>query len=316
MAHSAAAHGMHAPLLHVERGGEDGDSGGDGGNGVAAGLWTVRTARVLCTAAALALLGTCSLLPPPAQMPEAAVSVVTLAEKVRIELYGMAGCPFTRGFIEGPLAETLTTVPELVDFHLHPFGNSYYVTKECGGTAEGMPFASYFSGYNMTVRKCWDWHCGAAAAVPAPDCFSGALVCQHGATDCMVTTAWACAQDAAGGEVSAYMPFVRCTAHRFLGVTSEAAFDRAVRGCAAGTSLDGRELLRCARGDHGRELLSAQARATVGHAGVPFVLVDGIKLRDTGCVACGDGIMQKVCEASRTRGGRETSVCMGIFGQI
>lgn len=237
--------------------------------------------------------------------------------RVLVQLYGMAGCPYTRGFIEGPLAETLATLGDHVHLEFHPFGNSYYATEACGGSANSYPYASFFHGYNATVRECWDNICGAAAAEPAADCFSGQLLCQHGATDGLVTKAWACAKDLAGEATAGYMPFVQCTAHRFLGVTSAASLHQTLSECAEATpTLNKAELLSCAAGPRGVELYNAEARATVPHAGVPYALVEGRAVDDTGCVACGDGIIQRVCEALRANGGVETPVCAGIFGEI
>uniref|UniRef100_A0A7S4V7D1 Uncharacterized protein n=1 Tax=Alexandrium monilatum TaxID=311494 RepID=A0A7S4V7D1_9DINO len=235
--------------------------------------------------------------------------------RVRVEVYGMAGCPFTRAFIEGPLSEAMATAPDLVDLRLHPFGNSYYVVEGCGGTAAGMPFTGYFKAYDPDVRKCWDERCGEAAREPAPDCFSGDLVCQHGVTDCLVTTAWACAESLAKGDASSYLPFVQCTARRFLGVTSEAAFEESVQQCASTSGLSGEKVVACSLGTRGRALLNAQGRATVLHAGVPYVLVDGRLLEDTSCVACGDGLMQRVCEAARGSVGADNAVCDAIIGK-
>mmetsp|Transcript_53087 Transcript_53087/g.164450 ORF Transcript_53087/g.164450 Transcript_53087/m.164450 type:complete len:292 (-) Transcript_53087:81-956(-) len=251
--------------------------------------------------------------PEPLAARVQALAVAKVA-KVTVEVYGMAGCPFTRGFIEGSLAETLAVVPDLIDLQFHPFGNNYYVTDECGGTAEGMPYASYFKGYNATARQCWDELCGANAKEPAKDCFSGPLVSQHGVTDGLVTTAWACAKSMASGVAVLYMPFVFCTAQRFLGITTEASLEQAVFACAPG--FVGQELMACVSGPQGRRLLNEQARATKPHPGVPYVIVDGKVLDDTGCVACGDGIMQKVCEAARAKGLPDTPACKGIFGEV
>jgi len=244
------------------------------------------------------------------------LSAAVAGRKVRIDVYGMAGCPYTRAFVEGPLSETIDVADQLVELNLHAFGNSYHPTRQCGGTADGMPYASYFKGYNQSVRECWDKTCGAAAATPAEDCFSGPLVCQHGTTDGMMTTAWACAKDSAGHVAQKYMPFVRCASLRFLGVTSEHTFHQAVSTCAATAGLDEKEVIDCTLGPSGQELLRKEARATVPHSGVPYVVIDGQPLGDTGCVACGDGIMQKVCESWRAAGGRATPACEGIFGLI
>lgn len=250
-----------------------------------------------------------------AVLPSMAVAE-PMGGKVRVDVYGMAGCPFTRAFVEGPLSETVAVASELVDLRLHAFGNNYHPTRECGGTAEGMPFASYNKGYNMTIRECWDGICGAAAAEPAEDCFSGPLVCQHGSTDGMMTTAWACAMRSVDMVASKFMPFVRCTAVNFLGVTSETTFKDVVARCAASAGMNEQEVLQCAVGPVGEQLLMEEARTTVPHPSVPYVIIDGQLLNDTKCVACGDGIMNKVCQAWRVRGGQDSPACEGIFGLI
>lgn len=247
--------------------------------------------------------------------PAALLTVAEAPARVKVEVYGMAGCPFTRAFIEGPLTETLTIAADLIDFQIHPFGNHYFVTETCGGTVENMPFASYFKGYNQTTRQCWDSACGAAVAQPAPDCFSGALVSQHGIADGKVTTAWACAKSLGKGVMPQYMPFIRCTANRFLGITSEPAFFVVLQDCARESSLDEEALLKCTTGLEGLNLLQAEGRATVPHPTVPFVLIDHVVLGDTKCVTCGDGIMQQICTSWLAHGGVSTPACMGVLGQ-
>jgi len=158
--------------------------------------------------------------------------------KVPVVLFGMAGCPFTRAFIEGPISEMLATSMDIVDFELHPFGNCYYPTERCGGSADGLPFASYFKGYNSAVRQCFDEVCGKSAADRPSDCFTGPLVSQHGAADGMVTTAWACAKSMAGKAAAKYMPLVECTSRSFLSIVSPAAFGDVV---GAGGVRDGCE---------------------------------------------------------------------------
>lgn len=237
-------------------------------------------------------------------------------QRVRIDVYGMAGCPFTRAFIEGPLSETIDVARDLVRLEVHAFGNSYHPTKQCGGTAEGMPYASYNKGYNQTIRECWDARCGVAAKEPAEDCFSGPLVCQHGTTDGMMTKAWACAKRAAAFDAPVYMPFMRCTSLHFLGVTSEETFVDTVSSCARDAGIEPHEVLACSTQAWGDHVLREEARNTVAHPSVPYVLIDGKVLDDTKCVACGDGILNQVCDAWRARGRTATPMCKGIFGLI
>eukprot|EP00927_Polykrikos_kofoidii_P076517 TRINITY_DN73592_c0_g1_i1.p1 TRINITY_DN73592_c0_g1~~TRINITY_DN73592_c0_g1_i1.p1 ORF type:complete len:318 (-),score=36.11 TRINITY_DN73592_c0_g1_i1:353-1273(-) len=280
-----------------------------------------KAVTVAAACAVAGLLSVFGLIATRAKATVASTSASALAAqdgpaKVQVTLYGMAGCPFTRGFIEGPVSEMLATSSDIVDFRFHPFGNSYYATEHCGGTAVGMPFASYNKGYNQTIRECWDKMCGAPVVEPPKDCFLGTLICQHGTTDGMLTTAWACAKSIANDEPFKFMPFVRCTADRYLGITNDASFHDVVEDCAKTTGFGRAEILSCAKGKRGRVLLNVEARQTVSHPGVPYALVDGKVLTDTACVACGDGLMQKVCEAWRVNGGVDTRTCQGIFGNV
>lgn len=233
--------------------------------------------------------------------------------KVKVEVYGMAGCPYTRAFLEGPMSEMLSIVSGYVEVTFVPFGNSYYTTPQCGGAIDNYPFASAYKGYDADVMACWDKLCGASAKQPPSDCFKGDFVCQHGTSDGMVTTAWACAKQMTNDSIQAYWPFVTCTATQFLSITSVEIFRDVIERCSNTASLDPGKMMDCASGPGGLELLNAQARLTIPHDGVPFVLVEGQELDDTGCVACGDGIMQKVCEALKHKG-VETPICQGIFG--
>merc|ERR1712232_1239490 len=152
----------------------------------------------------------------------------------------------TRAFIEGPMTETLEIVPELINFKFVPFGNSFWVTEKCGGSVNGMKFASYFPGYNATQRSCWDQNCGQPAAdagKSSQGCFDGALVCQHGVTDGMVTTSWNCAKDMAGNVHQHYWRFVTCTAKKFLAITTNEQYNDIVSRCAFAAEMDPQELL-------------------------------------------------------------------------
>lgn len=236
--------------------------------------------------------------------------------KVRVDVYGMAGCPFTRDFFEGPLSEAMENAGDLIDLRLYAFGNCYYPTKQCGGTAHGMDFVNSNPGYNRSARECWDQLCGAAAAIPAEDCFSGPVICQHGFADSMVTTAWACAKENAGGSGTKLMPFVRCSALQFLSVTTETSFRKLITACAEISGLDGDDVVACASGARGKQLFQAEGRATIPHPTTPHALVAGKQLQDTRCDTCADGIMYKVCESWRAMGGEDTPACRAIFQLI
>eukprot|EP00405_Crypthecodinium_cohnii_P026216 CAMPEP_0206489740 /NCGR_PEP_ID=MMETSP0324_2-20121206/43502_1 /ASSEMBLY_ACC=CAM_ASM_000836 /TAXON_ID=2866 /ORGANISM="Crypthecodinium cohnii, Strain Seligo" /LENGTH=313 /DNA_ID=CAMNT_0053969641 /DNA_START=158 /DNA_END=1099 /DNA_ORIENTATION=- len=255
-----------------------------------------------------------------AQKVHAAAAAAPSAEgsKVIVEVYGSAGCPFTRAFVEGPLAETVAVANDLIDLRFHTFGNSYHATERCGGPTseelEHYPFTGYFHGYDSEVRNCWDLHCGANTETPDEDCFDGKMLCQHGAADGMVTAAWACAKSMSQQAPKDYMPFVLCTAFKYFSVTSESAFDDVISSCAVTFSAE--NLLTCSKGEEGKQLLQAEARATVPHPGIPYVVIDGELLETTNCVSCQDGIMVKVCQAWRAKGHEDSEACKGIFGLL
>lgn len=246
----------------------------------------------------------------PRVFRDTALAAAVASPKVKVRIYGMAGCPFTRGFIEGPVVEVIDTVPELVDLEIVPFGNSYYPTKTCNGSAKGMHFASYNSGYNSDERQCWDRVCGLDAAKPAADCFTGDLICQHGTSDCMVTSAWACAKALSNNTATAYIPFFQCTAHNFLEITSKAKYREVVTMCAKKHAFDAEKVLTCAAS---YDTLNAEGRRTPMHATAPYASIDGEMLADTHCVICGDGIMSEICAKSRAKSGQRSNVCDAIL---
>jgi len=279
----------------------------------------VRAALALAGIAAFALCTALALAAPAPRLVRAdgrrlreavATPSAGTANKVRVELYGEAGCPFTRGFVLGPVAEMLTSAADLVDFHLHAFGNSYYVTKECGGSAEGMPFNEYNRGYDSSIRQCFDKLCGSEVTEPPEDCFTGPAVFQHGVLEGLATTAWACAVKLTGGKPRDYMPFLECTSKHYLSIDSEDAFRSVVETCAGDKS---QSLLSCAVGPQGKAFLKQQARETPPHPGVPYTLIDGVELNETECVTCGVGLMSEVCKAHRRRGNEDAPVCKSIL---
>lgn len=237
-------------------------------------------------------------------------SPVDETPRVRVKIYGMAGCPFTRGFVAGPVGELMGTVPELVDLEFVPFGNSYYPTEECGGSGEGQPYASYNPHYDVQRRMCWEKLCGADATERPGDCYSGDLICQHGTTDGMVTAAWACAKEWSNNVSSLYIPFFQCTARRFLAVVSNDRFSQIMTRCAVETGLNPYALQQCSQN---YDALNAQGRITVPHPGAPHVLIDGEVLDDTECSSCGDGLLPTVCRRNKANGGAESPVCDAIL---
>merc|ERR1719265_2084825 len=87
-----------------------------------------------------------------------------------------------------------------VDFHLHPFGNAYFVTEKCGGAGE----------YTLAARKCYNVQCGRGATDVAEDCYTGDIVCQHGGPECMLNKFAACAIKVTSQDAQRFMPYATC----------------------------------------------------------------------------------------------------------
>merc|ERR1740123_1361301 len=135
-----------------------------------------------------------------------------------------------------------------------------------------MPYASYNKGYDPDQRQCWDKACGLGATDRPADCFTGELICQHGTTDGMVTSAWACAKEISQNAPHRYVPFFQCTASNFLAVTSASTYREVVALCAEKSGFDAERVLTCAA-DFG--LMNDEGKRTPAHPTVPYVMIDG-----------------------------------------
>ena len=140
--------------------------------------------------------------------------LVSAAEPVNVSLFGESGCPDAIGFIFGPLAAAEKAleldfagvsvqahgVKGIMRLDWTPFGNAYFITKECGGVPapegaleplkEGLHHVWLGCGtssscrYSSTVRNCYFKRCGLGGD-PVADCYGpGALHCQHGSVEC------------------------------------------------------------------------------------------------------------------------------------
>mmetsp|Transcript_50631 Transcript_50631/g.93636 ORF Transcript_50631/g.93636 Transcript_50631/m.93636 type:complete len:133 (+) Transcript_50631:514-912(+) len=131
-----------------------------------------------------------------------------------------------------------------------------------------------------------------------------------------MNVAWSCAKSSANSVASLYMPFVSCTTHSYYSASrNSAAFKEVIHKCSSLAGLDGDLVLDCANSPRGRELLKSQAKLTVPHPAVPYVLVDGKELEDTDCFDCSSGILNAVCEAWELRHSAPHSVCEAILGK-
>eukprot|EP01060_Flectonema_neradi_P022006 TRINITY_DN3015_c4_g1_i1.p1 TRINITY_DN3015_c4_g1~~TRINITY_DN3015_c4_g1_i1.p1 ORF type:complete len:229 (+),score=62.16 TRINITY_DN3015_c4_g1_i1:60-746(+) len=188
------------------------------------------------------------------------------ADKVKVDFYGEALCPFCKQAMAGPVNQTITAtgVLEIMDFEYIPWGNAYFTTSECGGRK---------GDYDPTVRECWDKNCGAN---PKSDCFTGTLVCQHGDGECYGNKVETCAKHFAGNQTMGYMPFTYC-----FEVVNGGDKDSVMK-CAAATGADGTKITDCATSDTSTKLNQVDAIKTAmipgGHPGVPYIIVNGTPL--------------------------------------
>jgi hypothetical protein len=158
---------------------------------------------------------------------------------------------------------TAEGVAAIVDFQHHPFGNSYFPTKECGGT---------IGSYDSDTRHCWAKACVGVASPPA-DCFSAPMpVVQHGQSEYEVNKYQACALVATAGEpvTQRYWPFVVCMEKRY-----EREGANAAKSCAKESSIDYEPLNACYSGPQGDAAVVTQAKATIDHPGTPYLAVNG-----------------------------------------
>jgi hypothetical protein len=211
--------------------------------------------RVLCAAAAL-------------------VAAESSAAKVQVLVITEAGCPPCQSAITGSLNDMVNAagVSDIMELVHHPFGNNYYTTTECGGAP-----------YSATVRHCWAGRC--AVQSPAADCFTGAIVPQHGDTEKNVNRMQACAKTLTS-TWQAYWPFLECMESQY-----ESQGLNAAQGCAKKASIDMTKLQACYDGTDGDTAQQVEAQATIDHPGTPYVAVNGVEVQDVSTV------LQTVCNA-------------------
>lgn len=171
---------------------------------------------------------------------------------------------------------TAEGIAAIVDLHHHPFGNSYFPTKACGGAP-----------YDPQTRHCWANTCVGNSS-PQPDCFSGTPIVQHGETEYDVNKVQACAQPLTAGDglvTQRYWPFVVCM-EKAYGARGE----KAARSCATKSGIDYAQLNACYMGAAGDAAVVAQAKATIDHPGTPYVAVNGHMVEP-------DKVLAAVCAA-------------------
>lgn len=163
-------------------------------------------------------------------------------------------------------------VADIIDFNYSPFGNNYFATSECGGAGS----------YSVTARQCYNDKCGRDASSRPADCFTGAVVTQHGDAEGNSNRYIACAKGLESDTLK-YMAFVECV---------EAGYGKDVDTLAQSCSktFDFSGLKSCYDGDAGDAAIIAEAKNTPAHQGVPYMEIDGKEAQTT-------GILAQVCAA-------------------
>jgi len=161
--------------------------------------------------------------------------------------------------VAGPLKTIVDTtgIADIIELEQIPFGNNFYTTTECGGAP-----------YSVTKRHCWAGKC--IGDSPAADCFTGAIVSQHGDVEIGVNRMQACAKSQST-TWQEYWPFLYCM---------ESSYDTkgidAAEGCTKGTKIDYTKLQACYSGKDGDAAQMREAKKTIDHPGAPDITINGV----------------------------------------
>lgn len=156
-----------------------------------------------------------------------------------------------------------------------PFGNNFYVTKECGGAP-----------YDPSKRHCWASKC--IGNSPAADCFTGPIVTQHGVNEKNMNRMQACGkwQNTTWQD---YWPFLHC----MEGAYDAKDYMMAAKKCVQGSKIDYDALGACYNGKDGDLAQIREAKETVDHEGTPSITVGGKAF--TGFEA--SALVQAICDS-------------------
>jgi len=199
------------------------------------------------------------------------------AGKVEVRIFIEAGCPYCVKYLAGPLQQALADkdVSTMMEVDISPFGNAFFVTDQCGITTRNGTTAGK---YDVGSRDCFNKKCGSGVASRPVECFSGDVVCQHGAKECAFNRYMACAKHVSPKSNSsspAYLPFITCMEHHYPSTKTEIPSDTLVSSCSQRSGISRENLQACYDGSVGTDAIIEEASATPEHAGVPWILVNG-----------------------------------------
>eukprot|EP01065_Artemidia_motanka_P051017 TRINITY_DN8868_c0_g1_i2.p2 TRINITY_DN8868_c0_g1~~TRINITY_DN8868_c0_g1_i2.p2 ORF type:complete len:190 (+),score=62.88 TRINITY_DN8868_c0_g1_i2:202-771(+) len=164
-------------------------------------------------------------------------------------------------------------VADIIDLDFVAFGNAYFATQS------GCQNSEYDKQNGM---YCWIKKCGGCGDSCDASCFSGKVLCQHGAPECGGNTIELCATSLyTGKEV---YPFLACMEKNVGDGCQNCRKDAPV--CAKETGLDWSKINACtANKATANKLVAAAAKKTAdfgsSRQGTPWVVVNGKYLSDT-----------------------------------
>lgn len=227
--------------------------------------------------------------PTPVPTPAPTPGIAT------VDFFFEIGCPVCEQLLNGVLQQ-LIQFEHKVNLKLHPFGNSFFATKECPVSGDKpSDKANPDPRYTPDARMCWDKHC----LTPnfASDCFAGEMICQHGPKACELQNYAVCGVQAAGDDWIKALAYSQCLEKGFgmgtkYGWPANSVAQGILPDCAKKAGLDVDTLKSCATSDAVKSLTQAEAASTPQHHLVPKVIVNGEDL--PGVNTNPDELMQKV----------------------
>ena len=188
------------------------------------------------------------------------------APLVTVQLYAESLCPDCINYSTSQLSDLMSSIPEIVDLQVFPYGNA----EETGPDDDG--------SYEFT--------------------------CQHGDNECYANLLEACAISHYPDvvmDLPTWYPFYECMESSPYNQNRSGDYNTTVAiGCAQELDwvwLDWNLLEGCAGGEEGNELMHKVAQATPEHDYVPWVVVDGVTVPDSGEGYPAGNLVEIVCEA-------------------
>jgi hypothetical protein len=221
--------------------------------------------------------------------------------KVNVQIFFEPGCKYCRQYLAGPVQKALAHEPTrgCMQIDFNPLGNAFYRIPECKNSSTSnvtVPSCGGAGGYDAGIRACYNKRCGAgvAAADRAENCYRGHLIFQHGFKEARFTRYFACAKHAASTKHwESYGQFVLCMERNYTTTEDEDMalmqtstkggdmIEALVQSCAESSRINMDEIDTCYKSNGGEEAFKLEARNIPEHAGVPWVIINGVVQPET-----------------------------------